>query len=249
MQPADPAPQPTTRSSPSHHAIWATLVGLLGLTLFALLPINPQGPFDARDFSRLSGMHLETSGIGTLVEPWTAPFHIMAGAPDFRLAGLVSAIWLILGAAVWRALTDRRAGCRGSIKSSLLRSAAAGLAAGALMALWIGAAAMLRVPRWRLQVDDPNALIVDLHSHTYGSHDGLVSPAQNLDWHSAAGYNAVAVTEHRYPAGAFATQAFARQATTPQPAVIPRPGTRLLLSRRIPPAAAPRPPRRLCGIP
>ena len=221
MQPADPAPHPTPRNRPSHRAIWATLAGLLGLTLCALLPINPQGPFDARDFSRLTGMRLETSGIGTLIEPWTAPFHIMAGAPDFRLAGLVSAIWLILGAVIWRALTDQRTGRRRSIRSRVLRSAAAGLAAGALMALWIGATAMLRVPRWRLQVDDPNALIVDLHSHTYGSHDGLVSPAQNLDWHNAAGYNGVAVTEHRYPAGAFATQAYARQATTPQPAVIP----------------------------
>jgi len=217
MQPADPAPQTATR----HRAIWATLAGLLGLTLCALLPINPQGPFDARDFTRLSGMRLETSGIGTLIEPWTAPFHIMAGAPDFRLAGLVSAIWLILGAAIWRAVTDHRACRRGSIKTRALRIAAAGLAAGALMSLWIAATAMLRVPRWRLQVDDPNALVVDLHSHTYGSHDGLVSSAQNLAWHSAAGYNAVAVTEHRYPAGAFATQAYARQSSTPQPAVIP----------------------------
>ncbi|KAB2639024.1 MAG: hypothetical protein DVB26_07320 [Verrucomicrobia bacterium] len=202
-------------------ALWLTLAGLLGLTLCALLPMHLQGPFDARDFTRLPGMRLESSVIGALIEPWTAPFHILAGAPDFRLAGLVSVIWLIVGTAIWRAVADRHARPRRSISTRVLRSAAAGLAAGLVMTLSIGATVILRVPRWCLRVDDPNALIVDLHSHTYGSHDGLVSAAQNLAWHTAAGYNAVAVTEHRYPAGAFATQAYASQAPTPQPAVIP----------------------------
>ena len=211
----------TTHRHPRRRGLWLTLTGLLGLTLCALLPINPQGPFDARDFTRLAGMRLEATGIGTLIEPWSAPFHILAGAPDFRLAGLATVIWLFVAAAFWRAVADRRARHCLSIRSRLLRSAAAGLAAGLVMVLWIGAAVMLRVPRWCLRVDDPNALIVDLHSHTYGSHDGLVSAPQNLAWHSAAGYNVVAVTEHRYPAGAFATQAYARQAATPQPAVIP----------------------------
>ena len=201
--------------------LWLALAGLLGLTLCALLPIHPQAPLDARDFTPLTGMRLEPSVIGTLIEPWTAPFHIMAGAPDFRLAGLVSVIWVIVGTATWRALAEHRARRGGSLCRRVLRCAAAGLAAGLVMALWTAAAVTLRVPRWHLRVDDPNALIVDLHSHTYGSHDGLVSAAQNLAWHSAAGYNVVAVTEHRYPAGAFATQDYARHSPTPQPAVIP----------------------------
>jgi len=220
MPPAAAAP-PTMNRRLRCRVICLALVGLLGLTLCALLPINPQGPFDARDFTRLSGMRLEPSVIGTLIEPWTAPFHILAGAPDFRLAGLVSAIWLFIAAAFWRAVADQRARRCYSIRTRVLRSAATGLAVGVVMALWVAATVVLRVPRWRLLVDDPNALIVDLHSHTYGSHDGLVSAAQNLAWHSAAGYNVVAVTEHRYPAGAFATQAYARQSSTPLPAVIP----------------------------
>lgn len=220
MPPSTATPPPATVSPARRCLLWATLSGLLGLTLCALLPIHPQGPFDARDFTRLSGMRLEPTLIGTLVEPWTAPFHIMAGAPDFRLAGLVSVIWIIGGAAIWRAAADRRARRSGSIGTRVLRSAATGLAAGLVTVLWIAAVAVVRVPRWHLQVDDPNALIVDLHSHTYGSHDGLVSPAQNLAWHTAAGYNVVAVTEHRYPAGAFSTQTYARHATTPQPTVI-----------------------------
>ena len=105
---------------------------------------------DARDFTRLFGMRLEPTLIGTLVEPWTAPFHIMAGAPDFRLAGLVSVIWIIGGAAVWRAAADRRARRPGSIRTRVFRSAATGLAAGLVVVLWIAAVAVLRVPRWCL---------------------------------------------------------------------------------------------------
>ncbi|KAB2637877.1 MAG: hypothetical protein DVB25_09105, partial [Verrucomicrobia bacterium] len=138
---------------PRRRALWLTLAGLLALTLCAVLPIHPQGPFDARDFTRLSGMRLESSVIGALIEPWTAPFHILAGAPDFRLAGLASVIWLILGAAIWRAMADRRARHRRSISTRVLRSAAAGLAAGLVLALWIAAVVTLRVPRWCLRVD------------------------------------------------------------------------------------------------
>ena len=202
-------------------AIGATLIGLLILTLCYLLPIDPQGPFDARDFSTLSGMRLEQSAVATLIEPWAAPFHIVAGAPDFRLAGLSGLIWVICGVALWRVVSDLRAARRRSLRTRVLRAVITGFAAGFVMALWVGSTVTLRLPRWRLVVDDPNALIVDLHSHTYGSHDALVSGPQNLAWHAAAGYNTVAVTEHRYPAGAFTTKQYAQRAPDALPAVIP----------------------------
>ena len=217
-----PTPLGMNTITRSHRiAIGATVIGLLLLTLCHLLPIDPQGPFDARDFSTLRGMRLEQSGFATLSEPWAAPFHIVAGAPDFRLAGLSGLIWVICGTALWRVVSDLRARRLRSIRTRVLRAVITGFAVGFVMALWVGTTVTLRLPRWRLVVDDPNALIVDLHSHTYGSHDALVSGPQNLAWHAAAGYNVVAVTEHRYPAGAFATKEVAQRAPETLPAVIP----------------------------
>ena len=219
--PSPALPVMSTRTRRHSFACGIMLLGLMALTLGSLLPLDPQGPFDARDFTSVPGMHLEQSLLGTLIEPFAAPFQIVAGAPDFRLAGLSCLIWFIGGAAVWRLVSDLRRRRPRSRRTLFVRSTIAGLAVGIVMALSIGATVMIRLPRWRLVVDDPNALVADLHSHTYGSHDGLVSGPQNLAWHAAAGYNVVAVTEHGYPAGGFATERYAQRAAGSLPAVIP----------------------------
>ncbi|MEI6655510.1 MAG: PHP domain-containing protein [Verrucomicrobiota bacterium] len=199
----------------------ATGIGLLALSLCALLPINPQGPFDARDNTRLPGMRLETSASAAFIEPLAAPLRIVAGAPDFRLATLSCLVWVICGAALWRAGSDLRTQRPGSIRTRILRAATTAGQAGGVLALWIAFGVTVRLPGWRLVVDDPHALIVDLHSHTYGSHDAFVSGPTNLAWHAAAGCNGVAITEHGDPAAAFATDLYANTATGSSPAVIP----------------------------
>ena len=196
------------------------MLGLIIITLCAALPIKPQGPFDARDNRRLAGMRLTQSGWGVFIEPLTAPLHIVAGAPDLRVAGVAVLSWVICGAAAWRVALDRRTQASRPVALRALRAAVTGGGAGMVMLYCVGFAGIVRVPGWRLVVDNPGALILDPHSHTVASHDGLVSGPENLDWHSAAGFNVVAITEHNPPAGAFATMDYARTALPPVPAVI-----------------------------
>ncbi len=204
----------------SRRALGVVVAGLLVLSVCAALPIDPQGPFDARDDSRLAGMHLERSGWSSLIEPWAAPFHIVAGAPDFRVAAAVVLIWLILGAAAWRLVSDSRARTVKPLWLCALRAAWMGIAAGVVLVMWLVCAVMIRLPGWRLVVDDARTLVADLQSHTFRSGDGLVSEAENFAWHSAAGINVVALTEHVQVARTTGADEAGRAASAPLPAVI-----------------------------
>jgi predicted metal-dependent phosphoesterase TrpH len=205
---------------PSCRALGVIVVGLLVLSVCAALPIDPQGPFDARDHSRLAGMRLEPSGWSSLIEPWAAPFHILAGAPDFRVAGVVVLIWLGLGVAAWRLVSDLRRQTVKSLWLCALRAVGTGVAAGLVLVMWLACAVMIRLPGWRLVVDDARTLIADLQSHTFSSHDGLASEAENLAWHTAAGINVVALTEHAHVATTTGADEAGRAASAPPPAVI-----------------------------
>ena len=80
--------------------------GLAILTILSCLPYTPQGPFDARDYTRIAGMRVEQNPWTALIEPLGAPFQIVAGAPDFRIAGGSTLIWVFLGAGAWACLPD-----------------------------------------------------------------------------------------------------------------------------------------------
>jgi hypothetical protein len=182
----------------------ALLPLLLGvLTLFALLPWEPQGPFDARDWSPLAGARVTLPWQGAVLEPFAALSHILTGAPDFRIAALSFALWTALLSGGWVFVRRRDLG-----------GWRRGLWAGAVAAFgfWCIPASLLfyshlHLPGWQLQLDDPQWLAADLQSHTLGSHDGLVSGAYNLLWHERRGYDVVAVTEHDETAGSFYAEA------------------------------------------
>jgi hypothetical protein len=67
-------------------------------------------------------------------------------------------------------------------------------------------AVLLPRPVARLVVRDPDAVVVDFHSHTRASHDGRRdhTAEANRAWHAASGFDVAYVTDHGTPAGAVA---------------------------------------------
>ncbi|MCX8081839.1 MAG: glycosyltransferase family 39 protein [bacterium] len=55
----------------------------------------------------------------------------------------------------------------------------------------------LPVQRYKLIPKSSDTILLDLHSHTIYSHDGIVTPAYNLQWHNNYGFNCWAITEHK----------------------------------------------------
>ncbi len=185
------------------------------VTLFALLPWQPQGPFDARDWSLIEGVSVTMPWWQMLIEPFSALGHILTGAPDFRLAAISLAIWVTLLSWAW--VFWRRGDLpwwrRGPWASAV-----------ALFAFWCIPSMILffshlHFPGWQLQVEDPQWLAADLQSHTLGSHDALVPAEYNLRWHRERGYDVVAITEHDEAGGSFHAQQIAL--AQGEPLVIP----------------------------
>jgi hypothetical protein len=172
------------------------------LTILACLPLDPQGPFDARDYSRVAGMRLEQHGLDVFLGPFAAPLLILGGAPDFQVACISVFVWLFLGTAAWGVLAELRARRRGksspgaSMRAVLLGGTRKALVTCATVGLLILLFVLGRVPGWRLVVDAPDLIVADLHCHTTKSHDAVVSLETNLEWHASCGYNLVALTEH-----------------------------------------------------
>jgi hypothetical protein len=176
--------------------IFVLAFGLILFTILSCFPDPPQGPFDARDYTRLTGMKLEQHPWASLIEPLTAPLQIVAGAPDFRISGLSLLIWVFVGAGARGVFAEiRRRNGRGRL-AALHRGLRTALAASATLAFLIFCLVMARIPGWRLVVDDPNLIVADLHSHTVESFDGLISAKTNLEWHASCGYSLVGLTEH-----------------------------------------------------
>jgi hypothetical protein len=63
----------------------------------------------------------------------------------------------------------------------------------------LGIMLLLSRPMTSLRVSDPDLIVVDFHSHTSASHDGRAGfdAERNREWHRAAGFNAVYITDHR----------------------------------------------------
>ena len=63
----------------------------------------------------------------------------------------------------------------------------------------LGIMLLLSRPMTSLRVSDPDLIVVDFHSHTSASHDGRpgFDAERNREWHRAAGFNAVYITDHR----------------------------------------------------
>ena len=60
-----------------------------------------------------------------LIEPLTAPIQVVAGAPDFRIAGACLLIWVFFGAGAWTNI-GRNSLQKGKIAAWLLRAGDSG---------------------------------------------------------------------------------------------------------------------------
>jgi len=167
------------------------------ITLFALLPWQPQGPFDARDWSLIEGLSLTMPWWVIFIEPFAAFGQIIAGSADFRLTALAFAFWS--GVSSWCLVFFRHGVVwRRFVSASMV----------SLFVMWCVCTLILlfsfvHFPGWQLQNDDVQWLAADLQTHTIGSHDGFVRVDENLRWHEQRGYDVISVTEHNDPQGSF----------------------------------------------
>lgn len=104
----------------------------------------------------------------------------------------------VLGITVTAFVLWRCCAARGQPRIRLWREVVQATVALALLVAWYAIGALAYRPMASLDVDDPDAVVVDFHSHTDASHDGRpgFSAERNREWHRSAGFHVAYVSDH-----------------------------------------------------
>ena len=189
-----PTPAPPTAPAgrlPRSHVAIAALV--LVTAAFAAPPLQDAATGEPVGFARL-----------------VQPLGYLIAAPLFGVWDTLSLLTLsqhyaVLATLVALYIGHRTRARRGSHPLFLRVAKEVGLAAGAVVALLLFylAGVLLPRPMVGIEIDDPDLVAIDFHSHTSYSHDGwsLFTPARNRAWHEAGGFDVAYVTDHYTWAG------------------------------------------------
>ena len=166
-------------------------------------------PIDARSGQAVRGLdaRFEFPVFGAVLEPLMAPAHIVLGAPDIRIAAFSICVWLLVVTGVAAFWLSSRRNPRPAPGRRMFATAYRATEGAGILGLYILFACMLPLPGLSLVVKDSGAIVADLHSHTFLSHDAIVSLQDNLGYHRDRGYSVVGITDHHseiWQANAFA---------------------------------------------
>jgi predicted metal-dependent phosphoesterase TrpH len=167
---------------------------VLGTAFFAQVPLR-----DAATHGDVSGMRLAISRKFSILAPFCTLLDMQAllTVPQ-HIALLVT---LLVGYVVWRTV----AFLRGSTWP-VWRHELGGMALTVLLAPVLLLLVNVLVPRpmSRLQVDDPDVVVVDVHAHTSSSRDARPdwTPDRVRRWHAESGFHVAYITDHKRFGGA-----------------------------------------------
>lgn len=167
-------------------------VVLLG-GLFPLAPVR-----EVVTGTPLPGVSLETGPLYLLFAPLYGTWDRLGLLPLSIHIGFL--LTLIGGFLIWRLVRNRPRRNRPRRSLAARMAVELGVAALSLAALlaFYAAGALLQRPMATLVVEDPDLLVIDLHSHTDRSHDGRAGfdPERRREWNASSGFHAVLVTDH-----------------------------------------------------
>ena len=167
---------------------------VVGTSFMAQVPLR-----DAVTHGDVSGMRLAVSREFAMLAPFCTLLDMQAllTVPQ-HISVLVT---LLLGYATWRAVTFIR-----GTTYPVWRYELGGLAATVLLAPFMLLLVNVLFPRpmSRLAVDDPELVVVDMHSHTASSHDARPDWTQDRvrRWHAESGFDVAYITDHKRFGGA-----------------------------------------------
>lgn len=136
-------------------------------------------------------LEIRTSPWRIIFEPFLGPllFYLRANHPLIEFTVLF--IWIVLGLLVWTLFKYKNPPFSGILRWLTMLPLWVMLMLG-LMAF----AVFLPLPADRLKNHDPERILVNFHSHSYYSHDGILSPQKVVRWHRTHSFDAFFLTEH-----------------------------------------------------
>lgn len=177
--------------------VWIALITIISLVFGR----GVFSPVDPRTDLPVEGVHLVFSLRDSVVEPFTALFHLLETLPDYKQGIIVFLIWIVIAVFL---LFFRRSRRQGESPGMAMRCGIrAAMVAMLLYGIYICTALTSHFPNWSIAKDNPGVVVADLHSHSIYSHDGVIAASSNMLLHKQRGYDLVAFTEHVNPWGPY----------------------------------------------
>ncbi len=184
---------------PSIVALYAWIMLITAISL--LFGEETLAPVDSRTNLPIGGVHLSFPVWGSIMEPFTALFHIMGAVPAYKPGIGSILVWIMVVVLILSISTARKNGS--TLFSTVFQTFRnAGLAL-LLLALYLAVGLTIHFPNWALEKDGSELVVADIHSHSLLSHDGMISANKNLLLHEQRGYDVVAMTDHVNSQGPF----------------------------------------------
>jgi hypothetical protein len=168
-----------------------TPIILLLLMVVLFLPF-PSQIMDAVTQTAAAGYSVSVSAWRIAFEPFTGPFiFLMRSSEPLKLYS-TAFLWLIAGLLVLALL---RKGCTAGVLLEWLKNIPVYISMFVSVLLVIIFAPL---PGEVIVNHHQDTVLVNFHSHSYYSHDGLISPQRQVRWHKHQGFDAFFLTEHNH---------------------------------------------------
>lgn len=173
------------------HPIFYLVLFLLSALVVTAFFHQPPQLVDVFSRQPVLDMEIRTSPGRILFEPFIGPlvFYLSANHPLIEFSMLF--IWILCGLFILTLFKYRKTAISGVLVWL------------ALVPLWImimlgivAVSVFVPLPGDTLVNHNPDLVLVNFHSHSYFSHDGIMSPQRVARWHRAHGFDAFFLTEH-----------------------------------------------------
>lgn len=168
------------------------------ITLITLLELLPAGTYtllNAATYAPAIGFKLVIPGLKYFFEPFIGIPLYLSTTHSIRAESISLFVWGLLFVLSYSTVKKRY--------SKIPVYIAAYILGFSLFAVYM---LFTPFPLLRAVSENKAYCLIDPHSHTFYSHDGLVTPAQNIRYHVNQGFTGWYVTEHYNISGAIAEQ-------------------------------------------
>ena len=188
-------------ATPAWMRNWRSVVFMVLILILALLCHYPIHIADAVTRTPVSEFGVHISWLRMILEPFVGPLLFLLRADQALAEMLMVMVWLMVGlgiAALVRSFQKRKTG----LGAALLRGLLSWLTTlPMILAVWIGLILIVifaPLPGNTIVKRSKDAVLLNTHSHTHWSHDGIISPEGLAQWHRRNGFDAFFLTEHNH---------------------------------------------------
>ncbi|MCL5278128.1 MAG: hypothetical protein M1517_10215 [Deltaproteobacteria bacterium] len=168
---------------------------ILSVTLLEMVPAGTYTLLNAATYAPATGFRLVTPRVIHIFEPFLGIPIYLSTTHSIKAESISLFVWGVVFVSLY------------SVAKKRIRKIPAYLSAYLLcFSLFVFSILFARLPLLKAVPRDSAYCLIDPHSHTYYSHDGLATPSQNILYHVDQGFTGWYVTDHYNIRGAINEQ-------------------------------------------